>query len=86
MAVPAPRRTSRALLAPANSSRQLDKRPAAWLVYAIPHLIFHLSEYGALSPLDDLANAGVLTLAVVLPVLLLAVSSRAGEADGAPSR
>lgn len=59
---------------------------AAWLVYAVPHLVFHLSEYGALSPLDDLVNVGVLTLAVLLPLLLLAVSPRAGGDDAAPSR
>ena len=59
---------------------------AAWLVYAIPHLVFHLSEYGALSPLDDLVNIGVLTLGVLLPLLLLAASLRAGKTDAAPSR
>lgn len=59
---------------------------AAWLVYAVPHLLFHLSEYGALSPLDDLVNAGGLTLAVLLPLLLLIVSSRAGQADAPESR
>lgn len=43
----------------------------AWLVYAVPHLVSYLSEYGALSPLDDLANACVLGVAVVFPILLL---------------
>ncbi len=52
----------------------------AWLVYAVPHFIFHLSELGALSPLDDLANAVVLGLAVLLPLVLLALSGATGAA------
>lgn len=61
---------------------------AAWLVYAVPHLVFHLSEYGALSPLDDLVNIVVLALAVLLPLLLLAgvlAGSSRSEASAGPS-
>ena len=56
----------------------------AWLVYALPHLAFHVSTLGVLSPLDDLANMVGLGLLVVLPLALLAVTGR-GEASEAPS-
>jgi len=56
----------------------------AWLIYAVPHLVFHASTLGVLSPLDDLANMVGLGLLVVLPLALLAVTGR-GEASEAPS-
>lgn len=44
----------------------------AWLVYAVPHFAFHLTTLDAFPPFDNLANVGVLGLAVLLPLLLLA--------------
>jgi hypothetical protein len=43
----------------------------AWLAYAVPHFLFHLTQIHHFSPFDNLANIGVLGLAVLLPVLLL---------------
>ena len=43
----------------------------AWLVYAVQHFVFHLTTLDAFPPFDNLANVGVLGLAVLLPLLLL---------------
>ena len=52
---------------------------AAWLVYALPHFLFHATERDALSPLDNLANLATLGLAVLLPLVLLAATRDGGE-------
>jgi hypothetical protein len=57
----------------------------AWLVYAVPHLAFHITTLDAFPPFDNLANVGVLGLAVLLPSLLLAGTygtSRGDESVG----
>jgi hypothetical protein len=57
----------------------------AWLVYAVPHLAFHITTLDAFPPFDNLANVGVLGLAVLLPSLLLGGTygtSRADESVG----
>lgn len=57
----------------------------AWLVYAVPHFVYHLTETGALPFFDDAANVAGLGLVVVLPLLLLfflppdAAVGRSGE-------
>ena len=43
----------------------------AWLVYAVPHFVYHVTEIGALPFFDDAANIGGLGLVVVLPLVLL---------------
>jgi hypothetical protein len=48
----------------------------AWLVYAVPHFIFHLTTLGAFSLIDNLVNMGSLGLLVLFPLLLLAGSFR----------
>lgn len=56
---------------------------AAWLVYAVPHLVFHLAEPGDLRAPDYLANGISLALAVLLPVALLLLElKRRAPADG----
>jgi hypothetical protein len=57
----------------------------AWLVYAVPHLAFHITTLDAFPPFDNLANVGVLGLAVLLPSLPLAGTygtSRGDESVG----
>ena len=49
---------------------------AAWLVYAVPHFLFHVTELDALPFLDNVANVITLGLAVLLPLVLLAATSR----------
>lgn len=48
----------------------------AWLVYAIPHFLFHATELEALSLLDNVMNLFTLGLAVLLPLALLLGTSR----------
>lgn len=45
-----------------------------WLVYAVPHFVYHLTELGAMPFLDDTANIAGLGLVVVLPLALLFLS------------
>ena len=54
----------------------------AWLFYAVPHFVFHLTTGRAFSPGDNLANMITLGLAVLLPLVLLAGSRGGGEARG----
>lgn len=49
---------------------------AAWLVYALPHFVFHATELDALPFLDNVANVITLGLAVLLPLVLLAATGR----------
>ena len=53
----------------------------AWLVYAVPHFAFHITTLDAFPPFDNLANVGVLGLAVLLPSLLLAGTYRTSRGD-----
>ena len=56
---------------------------AAWLVYVVPHFVFHATELDALSFLDNAANVITLGLAVLLPlVLLVATGRRRAESGG----
>lgn len=47
-----------------------------WLVFAIPHLIFHASTTERLESFDNVANLTVLGLAVGIPLFLLVLSGR----------
>jgi hypothetical protein len=47
-----------------------------WLVFAIPHLVFHASATDRLESFDNIANLTALALAVVVPILLLVLSGR----------
>ena len=53
----------------------------AWLVYATPHFLFHLSQVHHFSPFDNVANMIVLGIAVLLPALLLAGTYGASHGD-----
>ena len=53
----------------------------AWLVYATPHFLFHLTQVHHFSPFDNLANILALGLAMLLPVLLLAGTYGAPRGD-----
>lgn len=48
----------------------------AWLVYAIPHFVFHLTELDALSFGDALGNSVTLGIAVLLPLILFVLAGR----------
>ena len=53
----------------------------AYLAYAVPHFVFHLTKSHAFSLGDNLANMVTLGVAVLLPLVLLAGSRRGGEAS-----
>jgi hypothetical protein len=56
----------------------------AWLVYALPHFVFHATELEALSALDNAVNLITLGLAVVLPLVILGwtAANRGGPEKG----
>ena len=54
----------------------------AWLLYAIPHFLFHALNTQALSVADNIANLFVLGVIVVLPGWLLVVATRTRAAPG----
>jgi hypothetical protein len=43
----------------------------AWLVYSVPHLVYHLRHLGIYDTSDKIANVLSLGLACVLPVIIL---------------
>ena len=52
------------------------------LLYAVPHLIFHVAEVGELeSSGDKVAQTLTLVLAVVIPLVLLPLTLRLGRAE-----
>jgi len=54
----------------------------AWIVFSIPHLLYHLGHLQALSPFDAVAEPIALALTVVLPIPLLIPSiSQATEQE-----
>jgi len=65
------------LLAAALLERRLVQVSlVAYLVYAVPHFIFHLTTGHAFPLLDNIANLVTLGLAVLLPLFLLALAGR----------
>jgi hypothetical protein len=44
---------------------------AAWLVYALPHLAYHVAHRSNLPPVDQALSIGALVVQVALPALLL---------------
>jgi hypothetical protein len=43
----------------------------AWLVYSVPHLVYHLRHLGIYDTSDKIGNVVALGLACVLPVIIL---------------
>ena len=56
----------------------------AYLVNAVPHFVFHVTELGSLATVDQIGETFSLAVALVLPVVLLAPALRLPAArDGA---
>jgi AhpD family alkylhydroperoxidase len=72
------------VLAPRASLRRVA--PAAFLLFAAPHLAFHLAHAGDLPPGDDAVNLVLLTLSVILPVALLLLPEEPSRGPRAPAR
>ena len=49
----------------------------SWLVYAVPHLVFHLGQIHHFSPFDNLAQISALGFVVLLPLVLLFLTNAA---------
>lgn len=43
----------------------------AWLVYAVPHFIYHLSHLSQFTIVDKVAQIGSLAIVILLPIVLL---------------
>lgn len=60
----------------------------AWLVYSVPHLIFHLANLSPFGTGDQVGSVTALAVTVLLPVILLVLTVgpavRTGTADAAP--
>lgn len=56
----------------------------AWLVFQVPHLVFHLSETEPLDTVDNVLNIGLLGVAVVLPLAIIALM-RPSEQERRPA-
>lgn len=52
----------------------------AWLVYSIPHLLYHLAHLGGMPPRDALGEPIALSLSIVLSIPLLFPNRRAHDA------
>jgi hypothetical protein len=46
----------------------------AWLVYSVPHLVFHLANLGPFGGGDQIGSVTALALSVLLPIMLLALT------------
>lgn len=51
--------------------------PAAFLLFAAPHLVFHVAHAGALPTGDEVVNLALLTLSVLIPVAVLILPEEA---------
>ena len=49
---------------------------AAWLLYSLPHLVYHVRHRGVYDTTDQVLNITALTLALVLPVVVLVAELR----------
>ena len=54
---------------------------AAWLVYSVPHLVYHLRHMSPFSTDDQVSIGASLALVPILAVVLLVVEARAGGSD-----
>lgn len=64
--------------------RLIQASLVAWLIYAVPHFMFHLTELGVLSFGDALGNSVTLGIAVAISLILFILAGSVG-ANGAPS-
>ena len=53
----------------------------AYLLFAIPHLLFHVSHHDHYTPSQAIGETTALAIAVLLPLALLALSRRSRDSD-----
>jgi len=66
------------VLAPGTPLRRAA--PAAFLLFAAPHLVYHMAHIGELPAGDDAVNLALLTLSVAIPLALLLLGEAAPRA------
>lgn len=59
---------------------------AAWLVYSVPHLVYHLRHMSPFSTDDQVSIGASLALVPILAVVLLVIEARAGSRDDQVAR
>ena len=59
--------------------------PAAFLVFAVPHLVFHIAHAGELPTGDDVVDLALLALGVAIPLALLLVPEGASGPGRLPA-
>jgi hypothetical protein len=64
--------------------RAIQTALVAYLVFAVPHTIYHLTQLDALSTKDNVLNMATLGATVVLPVALLALVRRPSSLGARP--
>ncbi|MGH3648119.1 MAG: hypothetical protein ACRDTM_13220 [Micromonosporaceae bacterium] len=52
-----------------------------WLVYGVPHALYHATHLGVYAPLDQVLAMALLVLGVVLPILVLVWPGRRAVAE-----
>ena len=57
----------------------------AWLVYSVPHLVYHVRHRGVLDSSDQVSSLASLALVPLLALAVLVFSSRFGDARVTPS-
>ncbi len=72
--LPAPRQGTYSTLGPYIVQVSL----VVWLVYAVPHFVFHLTQVHRFSLGDNLAQLGSLGSQVLLPLALMALAGPYG--------
>ena len=52
----------------------------AWLVYSVPHFLYHLNHLGAYNGSDKAGNVVSLALTIVMPIVLIFLSATGARA------
>jgi hypothetical protein len=75
-------------LVAAITMEQLIVRTAltAYLVFAIPHLLFHVTHHQHYTTTEAIAETAALVVAALLPVVLLALTGERALVGGRPDR
>jgi hypothetical protein len=59
---------------------------AAYLLFAVPHLLFHVTHHDHYTASQAIGETTALTVAVLLPLALLALAWRADETEQVDAR
>ena len=60
--------------------RLVSTAAVAWLVYSVPHFLYHLNHLGAYNGSDKAGNVVSLALTIVMPIVLIFLSATGARA------